>query len=32
MRHDKAMHQKSIEQMELPLETRGEAPSGRAQR
>lgn len=28
MHHDKAVHQKSIEQMELPLEGRGEAPRG----
>ena len=27
MRHDRAMHQKFIEQMELPLEERGEAPT-----
>lgn len=28
MRHAKAMHQKFIDQMELPLEDRGEAPTG----
>ena len=27
VRHDRAMHQKFIEQMELPLEERGEAPT-----
>ena len=27
MRHERARHQKSIEQMELPLEDRGEAPT-----
>jgi len=29
VRHDKAKHQKSIEQMELPLEARGEAPTAK---
>ena len=29
MRHDRARHQMSIDQMELPLETQGEAPSGK---
>jgi RNA-directed DNA polymerase len=29
VRHDKAGHQRSIEQMELPLEGRGEAPRGK---
>jgi hypothetical protein len=28
MHHDKARHQTSIEQIELPLEDRGEAPRG----
>ena len=28
MHHDKAMHQMSIDQMELPRETQGESPSG----
>jgi RNA-directed DNA polymerase len=29
MHHDKARHQKSIEQMELPLEAKGEAPTAK---
>ena len=29
MHHDRAMHQPFIDQMELPLEDRGEAPRGK---
>ena len=32
MHHGKARHQMSIDQIELPLEDRGEAPTAKAER